>query len=84
MLFAQTLDGASKLIDYGAIGLLAFILIGVIIALLKFVHKVHKEHQMERAEWREMDQIKHKEMLTAFEKNSSIISELSTIIKSRD
>lgn len=79
----KAIEEASKLLDYGAIGLLAFILLGVLIVLLKFGHNMHKEHQAERTEWREVDSRKHTEMLVAFDKNTSIISELATLIKSR-
>ena len=79
----QAVEGAGKLLDYGAIGLLALILLGVIIVLLRFTNNMHKEHKSERKEWRASDEAKHKEMLEAFDNNSTIISELSTLIKSR-
>ena len=67
---------------YGGPGLLLLCMGSYVLYLHKIYSKAAEEHREERQEWREESKQMHSEALSSLNKNSTILSELSTVIRS--
>lgn len=80
----MVVQSAGKLLDYGAIGVLALILFITIILLVRFLHNVHKEHQTERSEWLKVAQQNFETIVQVTKDNTDALSGIKTLVESID
>ena len=84
MSFEETTTiGISDMLDYGALGILILILISAMIMLWKYFVKMEKEHRIDRKDWLEETQRREDRTLAAYEKNTTVMTELKTMIASK-
>lgn len=70
-------------LQLGAIGLLIILLVVGLCYLTRLITRIMQEHKGERNEWRNEAKGQTEKMFDVVEQNSTAVSKLCTIIKSR-
>ena len=70
-------------LQLGAVGLLIVFLFIAIWYLVRYIRQITQDHKDERVEWRLAAQGQTDKMLNVVQQNSTVVSQLCTLIKSR-